>query len=149
MVMAARPQLWAYAMKLSAKQIEDAEDLLGEAICRAWESFSEYDSCQPFFNWMIRILTNLGTDQLRVKATLPETVSLDRRSKLGELPPDVEDVRAEFSGCFEIFDAIDRLPDFHRVEIEGILEGEGDGSRGERCRRTRARRALARALEMC
>ena len=146
MFSAARPQLWLYALKLADNRREEAEDLLGEATAKAWENRREYRGVQPFANWVTRILTNLGTDELRVKAMLPESVSLDHRSKHGESLADVEDVRAEFSGCFEVLDVIERLPELHRVEIVAILEGQGDGSLGERCRRTRARQALGKAL---
>jgi RNA polymerase sigma-70 factor (ECF subfamily) len=64
------PELVGTARRL-ARNREDAEDLVAEAITRAWLRRATLREPERFAGWMIRILTNLFLSQCRSEASHP------------------------------------------------------------------------------
>ena len=129
------PDLLGAAWRLTRNR-EDAEDLVGETVTRAWLGVDKLRERERFRGWVFRILTNLYISQRRARASRPEEEPL-------------ADEAAEFS-LFErlhqpfllwwstpeqefldklvqedLFRAIDSLPDVFRVvtvlaDVEGL-----------------------------
>jgi RNA polymerase sigma-70 factor (ECF subfamily) len=129
------PDLLGAALRLTHNR-EDAEDLVGETVTRAWLGIGGLRERERFRGWLFRILTNLYISQRRARASRPEEEPL-------------ADEAAEFS-LFErlhqpfllwwstpeqefldklvhedLFRAIDSLPDVFRVvtvlaDVQGL-----------------------------
>ena len=129
------PDLLGAARRLTRNR-EDAEDLVGETVTRAWLGVDKLRERERFRGWVFRILTNLYISQRRARASRPEEEPL-------------ADEAAEFS-LFErlhqpfllwwstpeqefldklvqedLFRAIDSLPDVFRVvtvlaDVQGL-----------------------------
>lgn len=69
------PELLGVARRLSRRQ-EDAEDLVAEAVAKAWLRRATLRERERFSGWIMRILTNLFLSQHRFEANHPHE-SLD------------------------------------------------------------------------
>ena len=65
-------QLYGAALRL-AKNKEDAEDLVAEAIAKAWASRRSLKDPDKFRSWIFRILTNTFLSDCRKRAVRPQT----------------------------------------------------------------------------
>jgi RNA polymerase sigma-70 factor (ECF subfamily) len=75
-VMQVLPELVGSARRL-ARNKHDAEDLVAEAIARAWMHRSSLADRERFNGWILRILTNLYLSQRRRDASHPPAECLD------------------------------------------------------------------------
>ena len=65
------PELLGVARRLTRNR-EDAEDLVGETVTRAWLGIDKLRERERFRGWVFRILTNLYISQRRARASRPE-----------------------------------------------------------------------------
>lgn len=75
-------RFYNFAYRLTGNR-EDAEDVLQEALLRAYRAFASYDRQKPFESWVFQILTNLAIDLLR-RRRKRKVVSLNRPPTLEE-----------------------------------------------------------------
>jgi RNA polymerase sigma-70 factor (ECF subfamily) len=64
------PELLATAVRLTRNR-EDAEDLVGDTLARAWVGLSSLRDRERFRGWLFRILANLFISQCRTRASRP------------------------------------------------------------------------------
>jgi|SRR5687768_4807764 len=69
------PALYATALRL-AKNSADAEDLVADAVAKAWDARESLHEVSSFRGWIFRILTNTFLSGCRSRACEPETESL-------------------------------------------------------------------------
>jgi RNA polymerase sigma-70 factor (ECF subfamily) len=74
-VLAALPELLGTARRL-AKNEADAEDLVAEAVAKAWTALGSLHDRSCFRGWLFRILTNTYLSDCRSRAIRPPTESL-------------------------------------------------------------------------
>lgn len=74
-VLGALPELLGTARRL-AKNEADAEDLVAEAIAKAWTALGSLHDRSSFRGWLFRILTNTYLSDCRSRATRPQVESL-------------------------------------------------------------------------
>ena len=71
----------------------DAEDVLQEALVKAWRGLASYDGRASFRTWMFRVATNASLDALRTRRrrVLPQDIvaARDPAQGLGEERPDI------------------------------------------------------------
>lgn len=113
--------LYRAAFRFTGKQ-DDAEDLLQEAVIRAYRSWDNFERGTNFKAWMWRILTNLYITHYRQASKRPGEVALD--SVDSDLWPEdrsygvdpasrtLEDVLPE-----ELQMALDKLPEAIRMVV--------------------------------
>lgn len=70
------PELLATAVRL-AKNRADAEDLVAEAVAKAWEHLVSLKDRSRFRGWVMRILTNTFVSRCRAARAAPDFTSLD------------------------------------------------------------------------
>lgn len=70
------PQLYAAALRM-VRNRADAEDLVAEAVSKAWERRASLRDAASFRGWMFRILTNTFISDVRSAAVQRTTASLD------------------------------------------------------------------------
>lgn len=163
-------RLYGTALRLT-RNSEDAEDLVAEAVARAWSKLGELRDPQSFDGWILRILSNTFISEWRHRRASPEVA----------MEPDAEDDDGEPFSLFEklhqpfllwwttpeeeavatrlredIDKALDALPDAFRiaivlVEVQGYSYAETAELLGVpigtvRSRLARARSRLQRAL---
>lgn len=81
-----RDRVYAFLLAQCARR-EDAEDLVQEAFCRAWQAIRGFRGESKLLTWLLRIATNLCIDRARRSKRAPrEAVSLD-----AEFEPEVLD----------------------------------------------------------
>lgn len=71
----ALPELFGTALRL-AKNAADAEDLVAEAVAKAWTNLDSLKDRARFRGWVFRILANVFISGCRARASAP-TLSLD------------------------------------------------------------------------
>ena len=76
-VLSVLPDLVSTARRLTKNQA-DAEDLVAEAVAKAWLSLGSLRDRDRFRGWIFRILTNLFLSGRRASASRPEEESLDK-----------------------------------------------------------------------
>jgi RNA polymerase sigma-70 factor, ECF subfamily len=76
-IMALLPDLYAAALRMT-RNAADAEDLVADAVARAWERRASVRDTAGFRGWVFRILTNAFISNLRGSAARPATESMDR-----------------------------------------------------------------------
>lgn len=123
------PQLYGAARRLTRAR-EDAEDLVAEAIARAWEHRHGLNDRARFRGWLFRILTNTYLAQRRTDLAAPvtEPLSDDAQAESFSLferlhqpflmwwgNPEKEFLRRLVRADFET--ALDALPDAYRVVV--------------------------------
>ncbi|MBI3597415.1 MAG: sigma-70 family RNA polymerase sigma factor [Nitrospirae bacterium] len=124
-------QLFGAAMRL-VKNREDAEDLVAEAVTKAWASRRSLKDTENFRPWIFRILTNTFISDCRKRAVRPQTETLS------ENPSDAETAFSLFEELHQPFllwwgnpekeflnkllredlaKAVDALPDLFRIVV--------------------------------
>jgi RNA polymerase sigma-70 factor (ECF subfamily) len=61
---AARPRMYAVALRLT-KNHDDAEDVVQEAMLKAWRNMGRFEGRAAFTTWIHRIVVNAALDRLR------------------------------------------------------------------------------------
>jgi RNA polymerase sigma-70 factor (ECF subfamily) len=98
-----------------ARHREEAEDLVQEAVFRAFRSFGAFQDGTNFKAWLFKILTNVYLEKRRRTQGEPERVSLEETSD----PDDFLYERTRHAGSrFRRSDAADRF--FDRLDEEAI-----------------------------
>ncbi len=107
------------------KESEQVEDLVQEALVKAFDNLESYNSSYAFSTWLYRITTNHTIDYLRKKKL--KTTSIDKpiKTREGELSIELPDDDAETDRAIIkrqrkkiITAAIKNLPDKYRTVIE-------------------------------
>lgn len=153
---ALRPRLLRYALKL-AKSYDAAEDLVQEAIAKAFARLHDYDGRGPIENWIVRIIRNLHIDRLDYEGRRFQTVALS--AALENLIPDPSDspylLACESMLRDTIGNAIQGMPStfqptvkmlFEECDTNEIAQLAGAKRTTVRTRKVRARRLLRAAL---
>ncbi len=123
--------LYRTALRMTKNQ-NDAEDLVQEALVKAyrfWDKFEPGSNCRA---WLFKIMTNIFINQYRSKARSPMAVNvddIDDNFLYGQLAIVGSDNNPEKQMFAKIFDddvkkAIESLPDdFRLVVVLSFLEG--------------------------
>lgn len=82
-VLSALPDLYGTALRL-AKNATDAEDLVADAIARAWTRLDSLEDRSRLRGWLCRIMTNAFISEHRARAVRPVTESLDGQPESGD-----------------------------------------------------------------
>lgn len=153
------PELVGTARRL-ARNREDAEDLVSEAITRAWLHLDMLRERERFAGWILRILTNLFLSRRRTEAGRPEE-SLDEAEEFSLFErlhqpfllwwstPEQEFLDRLLRE--DLVRAIDALPEQFRIvvvlaDIQGFSYGEIAASLGVPIGTVRSRLARGRGL---
>jgi RNA polymerase sigma-70 factor (ECF subfamily) len=160
-VLAILPDLMGTARRLTRNEA-DAEDLVAEAVARAWTGFGSLKDRQRFRGWIFRILTNLFISQRRADAIRPDEEEIPDESSEFSLfeqlhqpfllwwgNPEREFLDKLVREDFER--ALDTLPEAFRIAV--IMADLGGASYGEIARQlnvpvgtVRSRLARGRSL---
>jgi RNA polymerase sigma-70 factor (ECF subfamily) len=144
----------------------DAEDLVQDALVRAFRFYDRFEPGTNFRAWLFKILTNTYINSYRRKQGRPPESSLEDTEEFflynqlahdnGERVTDVEDTVLDQLGADAIQRAIDKLPPQFRTtvqlaDVEGlsyadIAEATGVAKGTVMSRLFRGRRLLQRAL---
>jgi RNA polymerase sigma-70 factor (ECF subfamily) len=156
--------LYRTALRMT-RNPSDAEDLVQDALVRAYRFYDRFEQGTNFRAWLFKILTNTYINTYRRKQGRPQESSLEdteefflynQLSNDGERVTDVEDTVLDRLGADAIQRAIDRLPPQFRTtvqlsDVEGlsyaeIAEATGVAKGTVMSRLFRGRRQLQRAL---
>ncbi len=119
------------ALRMTKNQ-SDAEDLVQEAMVKAyrfWDKFEPGSNCRA---WLFKIMTNIFINNYRSKSRTPVSVNVDDiddnflYGQLANLGPEENPEQALFSKIFDddVKKAIEELPDdFRLVVVLSFLEG--------------------------
>ena len=159
-VLSLLPELLGTARRLAGNH-EDAEDLVAEAITRAWLHRGTLRERERFAGWIVRILTNLFLSRRRSEATRPRETSLDEEAEFSLFDrlhqpfllwwgaPEQEFLDRLLRE--DLIRAIEALPDPFRVvvvlaDLHGFSYGEIAGALEVPVGTVRSRLARGRAL---
>lgn len=117
--------LFQFAYRLSGNHHE-AQDLLQEALYRAYKSFAKFEPGTAFDRWLYQIIHNLYIDHYRKKKHRPQITSIDEpmmhleNEKPLEIPdwtanPEQETVRFELGA--QIQKGLEELPTEYRSAV--------------------------------
>ena len=157
--------LYRTALRMT-RNPSDAEDLVQDALVRAYRFYDRFEPGTNFRAWLFKILTNTYINTYRRKQGRPQESSLDDTEEFflykqlggdsGERVTDVEDTVLDGLGADAIQRAIDQLPPQFRTtvqlsDVEGlsyaeIAEATGVAKGTVMSRLFRGRRQLQRAL---
>lgn len=157
--------LYRTALRMT-RNPSDAEDLVQDALVRAFRFYDRFEPGTNFRAWLFKILTNTYINSYRRKQGRPQESSLEDTedfflynqlsSDAGERVADVEDTVLDRLGADAIQRAIDALPRQFRTtvqlaDVEGlsyaeIAEATGVAKGTVMSRLFRGRRLLQRAL---
>jgi RNA polymerase sigma-70 factor, ECF subfamily len=157
--------LYRTALRMT-RNPSDAEDLVQDALVRAYRFYDRFEPGTNFRAWLFKILTNTYINSYRRKQGRPQESSLDDTEDFflynqlsddsGERVTDVEDTVLDRLGADAIQRAIDQLPPQFRTtvqlsDVEGlsyaeIAEATGVAKGTVMSRLFRGRRLLQRAL---
>jgi RNA polymerase sigma-70 factor (ECF subfamily) len=157
--------LYRTALRMT-RNPSDAEDLVQDALVRAFRFYDRFEPGTNFRAWLFKILTNTYINSYRRKQGRPQESSLDDTEEFflynqlsgdsGERVTDVEDTVLDQLGADAIQRAIDQLPTQFRTtvqlsDVEGlsyaeIAEATGVAKGTVMSRLFRGRRLLQRAL---
>jgi RNA polymerase sigma-70 factor (ECF subfamily) len=157
--------LYRTALRMT-RNPSDAEDLVQDALVRAYRFYERFEPGTNFRAWLFKILTNTYINSYRRKQGRPQESSLDDtedfflynqlRGEDGERASGVEDTVLDQLGADAIQRAIDQLPAQFRTtvqlaDVEGlsyadIAEALGVAKGTVMSRLFRGRRLLQRAL---
>lgn len=150
-LLAALPRLRAFAMSL-CRDRDRADDLVQEALLKAWRSAEKFAPGSNMIAWLFVILRNTYYSEYRRRYHHVEGANGDQQALLGELPSQWGHVMAQ-----ELLAAMQRLPDQQRealVLIAGADMSYEDAARVCGCatgtiksRVNRARAKLAALLD--
>jgi RNA polymerase sigma-70 factor (ECF subfamily) len=119
--------LYRVALRLSGNPA-DAEDLVQEAMLRAYRSWDRFTLGTNAKGWLLTILRNLFINEYRRRRRHPETVDLDTIEPFAVF----ENVQEDPQGAFfdrivddEVLRAVDQLPEVFREavmlsDVEGL-----------------------------
>ncbi len=119
------------ALRMTKNQ-SDAEDLVQEAMVKAyrfWDKFEPGSNCRA---WLFKIMTNIFINNYRSKSRTPVSVNVDDiddnflYGQLANLGPEENPEQALFAKIFDddVKKAIEELPDdFRLVVVLSFLEG--------------------------
>lgn len=152
------PSVFGAALRLTRSR-EEAEDLVQEAMVRAYDAFDRFDGTN-FKAWLLRILTNLYINRYRQKMRGPSLGSLEDDGVVEPIAAETEiphrQVLDQMVGT-EVEEALRKVPDDFRVavllsDVEGmsyqeIAEATGVPIGTVRSRLARGRALLRRELE--
>jgi RNA polymerase sigma-70 factor, ECF subfamily len=150
-------RLFAVALRIVGDRAE-AEDVVQEALLRAWRSIGRFRGRSAFFTWLYRITANEARRSLKMGERRPETVDLgDEQLRRSSSPDDGPARRAEsreFRAALNL--ALLALPLQYRAavilrDIEGLSTREaadavGIGEAALKSRLHEARRKIRAAL---
>lgn len=147
--------VYRFAYQMAGRR-DDAEDLVQEAFVRAYQNLHRYRDEAKFTTWLLRIVTNLCTDQMRMthrRAALEQQEAagaLDWMT-LGETDDPIQNLEADRRKK-ALRTALNALPIHHKTMIilrdleerdySEIAEVCGCSVGGAKLRVLRARRAL-------
>jgi RNA polymerase sigma-70 factor (ECF subfamily) len=157
--------LYRTALRMT-RNPSDAEDLVQDALVRAYRFYDRFQPGTNFRAWLFKILTNTYINTYRRKQGRPQESSLEDTEEFflynqlsadqGERVTDVEDTVLDGLGAAAIQRAIDQLPPQFRTtvqlsDVEGlsyaeIAEATGVAKGTVMSRLFRGRRQLQRAL---
>ena len=157
--------LYRTALRMT-RNPSDAEDLVQDALVRAYRFYDRFEPGTNFRAWLFKILTNTYINTYRRKQGRPQESSLEDTEEFflynqlsdeaGERVNDVEDTVLDRLGADAIQRAIDQLPTQFRTtvqlsDVEGlsyaeIAEATGVAKGTVMSRLFRGRRLLQRAL---
>lgn len=157
--------LYRTALRMT-RNPSDAEDLVQDALVRAYRFYDRFEPGTNFRAWLFKILTNTYINTYRRKQGRPQESSLEDTEEFflynqlsdeaGERVSDVEDTVLDRLGADAIQRAIDQLPTNFRTtvqlsDVEGlsyaeIAEATGVAKGTVMSRLFRGRRLLQRAL---
>lgn len=152
------PSVFGAALRLTRSR-EEAEDLVQEAMVRAYDAFDRFDGTN-FKAWLLRILTNLYINRYRQKMRGPSLGSLEDEGAIEPIAPETEIPHRQILDHMvgtEVEEALQKVPDDFRVavllsDVEGmsyqeIAEATGVPIGTVRSRLARGRALLRRELE--
>ena len=157
--------LYRTALRMT-RNPSDAEDLVQDALVRAYRFYDRFEQGTNFRAWLFKILTNTYINTYRRKQGRPQESSLEDTEEFflynqlqgdaAERVTDVEDTVLDNLGAADIQRAIDQLPPQFRTtvqlaDVEGlsyaeIAEATGVAKGTVMSRLFRGRRQLQRAL---
>jgi len=157
--------LYRTALRMT-RNPSDAEDLVQDALVRAFRFYDRFEPGTNFRAWLFKILTNTYINTYRRKQGRPQESSLEDTEDFflynqlsadnGDRVTDVEDTVLDHLGADAIQRAIDQLPPQFRTtvqlsDVEGlsyaeIAEATGVAKGTVMSRLFRGRRQLQRAL---
>jgi RNA polymerase sigma-70 factor, ECF subfamily len=157
--------LYRTALRMT-RNPSDAEDLVQDALVRAYRFYDRFEPGTNFRAWLFKILTNTYINSYRRKQGRPQESSLEDTEdfflynqlsdEAGERVTDVENTVLDRLGADSIQKAIDQLPPQFRTtvqlsDVEGlsyaeIAEATGVAKGTVMSRLFRGRRLLQRAL---
>jgi RNA polymerase sigma-70 factor, ECF subfamily len=156
--------LYRTALRMT-RNPSDAEDLVQDALVRAYRFYDRFEQGTNFRAWLFKILTNTYINSYRRKQGRPQESSLEdtedfflynQLSNDGDRVTDVEDTVLDRLGADDIQRAIDQLPPQFRTtvqlaDVEGlsyaeVAEATGVAKGTVMSRLFRGRRLLQRAL---
>jgi RNA polymerase sigma-70 factor (ECF subfamily) len=120
--------LYRVALRLTGN-VADAEDLVQEAVLRAYRSWEQYTPGTNARGWLITILRNLFINEYRRRSRHPETVDVDTIEPFAVFPEiQDEDPQATFFDSIvddEVLRALDELPEVFKEavmlsDVEGL-----------------------------
>lgn len=150
-----RTMVFRYAYQMVPRR-DDAEDIVQEAFVRAYQNLARYRDEAKFTTWLLRIVTNLCTDQARMSTRRQaleqqEATGALTWMTLGETEDPVENLEYD-RRVIALRKALNALPAHHRgvIVLRDIEEREypdiarilGCSIGGAKLRVLRARRAL-------
>jgi len=150
-----RDLVYRFAYQMTSRR-DDAEDIVQEAFVRAYQNLHRYRDEAKFTTWLLRIVTNLCTDQARMSQ---RRTALEQQEAVGALDwMTIGDIDDPVQNLEEdrrkkaLKRALNALPDHHRsiIILRDIEEREypdiatilGCTIGGAKLRVLRARRAL-------
>jgi len=123
--------LYRTALRMTRNE-DDAEDLVQEAIAKAyrfWDKFEPGSNCRA---WLFKIMTNIFINEYRAKSRTPISVNVDDiddnylYGQLAQTGPEEDPEKKFFAKVFDddVRLAIEELPDdFRMVVVLSFLEG--------------------------
>lgn len=98
-----RTLVYRFAYQMAPRR-DDAEDIVQEAFVRAYQNLDRYRDEAKFTTWLLRIVTNLCTDQARMA---------QRRGALEQ---------QEATGSLTWMTTVDNEDPIHNLELEGLRD---------------------------
>jgi len=98
-----RTLVYRFAYQMAPRR-DDAEDIVQEAFVRAYQNLDRYRDEAKFTTWLLRIVTNLCTDQARMA---------HRRSALEQ---------QEATGSLTWMTTVENEDPIHNLELEGLRD---------------------------
>lgn len=150
-----RTLVYRFAYQMVQRR-DDAEDIVQEAFVRAYQNLNRYRDEAKFTTWLLRIVSNLCTDQARMRTRRDSLEQQEAKGSLlwmteGETVDPVQDMESDRRVVL-LRKAISALPAHHRQvivlrdleerEYGEIAEILGCTVGGAKLRVLRARRAL-------